>query len=157
MATHIFACSWATTLVDVSSASHCTSTNSTFSVKGISKCPVFLQFYLLPTSVTFIKLENGDLFFSCRFIHFHEMRSNCRHILQTRSCATPPSCFSFNDTECLPAAHLSCSFVDLVTGSLQYVGYPKSSFPIYDYKWHNTTHNSCNLLLCKGHTTTPDK
>lgn len=83
MATHFFACSWATTLVDVSSASHRTPTKSTFSVKGISECPVFLQFYLLPTSVIFVKLQNGDLFFSCGFIHFHEMHSNCGHILLT--------------------------------------------------------------------------
>ena len=157
MATHFFACSWATTLVDVSSASHRTLTNSTFGVRGISECPVFLQFYLLPTSVIFVKLENGDLFFSCGFIHFHEMHSNCRHILQTLPCATPPSCFSFSDTECLPAANLSYCFGDLDTGSLQYVGYPTSSLPIYHYQWHDTIHNSCNLLLRKCHITTPDK
>ena len=118
MATHCFACSWATTLVDVSSASHCTLTKSTFVVKGISECPVFLQFYLLPTSVISVKLQNGELFFSCGFIHFHEMHYNCRHILRTLPCATPPSSFSFSDTECLPAAHLSYSSVDSVTGSL---------------------------------------
>lgn len=131
MATYFFACSWATTLVDVSSASHRTSTKSTFGVKGISECPLFLQFHLLTTSVIFVKLQNGDLFFSCGFIHFHEMHSNCRHILQTLPCATPPSCFSLSDNECLLAAHLSYSFVQSVTGSLQYVGYPTSSLPTY--------------------------
>jgi len=65
------------------------------------------------------------------------MHSNCRHILQTLPCATPPPCFSFSDNECLPSAHLSYSFVDSVTGSLQYVGYPTSSLPIYHYQWHN--------------------
>jgi hypothetical protein len=149
VATHFSACSWATTVVDVSSASHHTSTNSTFGIKGISECPVSLQFYLLPTSV---KLENGDLFFSCGFIHFHEMHSNCsRHFLVPHHLLALAS-MTLNVFQQRIYHTLLWTLLLAAYNMWDTPQVPCPFITISD----NTIHNSCKLLLRKCHITTPN-